>query len=636
MAIVSLQDVYKAYGPQVVLDGVSLQVEDGERIGLIGANGSGKSTILRIIAGEVDADSGIVQRKKGLTVGHVHQDPDLSEHGALHDFVRTAFDDLETLQRQMLSAEADLHALPPGGEHDRTAHRLAELHDQFNSRGGYAYASRIDEVLSGLGFPQSSFRTPCDRLSGGERTRAAIAHAILAEPDLLLLDEPTNHLDLDATRWLETFLQRYRRAAIVVSHDRYFLDKTAGRIIEVEGGRVQCYKGNYSDYLLQKDEQLKARRREFVKQQAFVAKEEEFIRRNLAGQRTKEAQGRRKRLERLDRLDRPGDAARQITVDFQPETRGPNLVLRLRGLGKRFEARTLFSGLDLDLLFRERLGVIGPSGAGKTTLVRIILGLEQPSEGEAALGRNLSVGYHAQHRIDLDPQAAVIDELYKVRPKAEETALRTFIGRFLFTGEDIRKSVGSLSGGEQTRLALAKLILSGPNFLVLDEPTNHLDLPSRAALEQALHDYAGTVLVVTHDRYLLRNLATGILLIAGGSARKFAGGYAAFEARIAAEQALAAPKPRAGKKQAPPGQARRVTAAAARKMSLDDLERTIIRVEAEMESLMSQLDDPLIYEHPGKARVLQKSYREKRSELDRLNRAWDAMVDAASADGGEC
>jgi len=632
MALVSLQDISKAFGPQTVLDGVSLQIEEDERLGLIGANGTGKSTLLKIIIGEVEPDGGIAQRKKGVTVSYVRQDPDFSAHGTLFDYVRTAFDDLQRIQNELQSLEADLHGLPDGEEHNRVAHRVAELHDQFTSRGGYQYTSRIEEVLHGLGFPESSFHRTAAKLSGGERTRAAIAHAILSEPDLLLLDEPTNHLDMDATRWLESYLQKCRKAIIVVSHDRYFLDKVAKRIAELERARVQVYRGNFSDYQAQKDEMLKARGRQYEQQQAFIAKEEEFIRRNLAGQRTKEAQGRRKRLERLERVASITDA-KTVGLEFQPEVRGGNEVLRLRSVTKSFGDRVLFRDLSLDVTRGDRLGVIGPSGAGKTTLLRIILGQDKPDAGEAHLGHAIHAGYHAQHRVDLDPVASIIDEVRKVRPKAELTALRGYLGRFLFTGEDIFKPTGNLSGGEQTRVALAKLILSGANFLVLDEPTNHLDIPSRAALEQALKDYEGTILIVSHDRYLLKNLATQILLIAGGEARKFAGDYSVYEARITAEEALAkAAKPKTAAKPAVEGpHVERVSTSEAKRMSFDEVERRIMYLENELDILASQMDDPLIYEVPEKAKVLQKAYRQARAELDKMNRIWEQMVEK-----GEC
>jgi len=627
MALLSLQNIYKAFGPQIVVEGVNLQIEDGEKIGLIGANGTGKSTILRIIAGSVEPDDGIVQARKGIAISHVQQDPDFSAHGTLFEYIRTAFDDLHTLQREMQSLEADLHTVPDGDEHNRLAHRLAELHDQFESRGGYAYASRIEEVLQGLRFPESVFHRATTKLSGGERTRAAIAQAILSEPDLLLLDEPTNHMDLDATRWLESFLQKYRKAVLVVSHDRYFLDKVAGRIAEVDHTRVQVFKGNYTDYQTQKDEQQKTQRRQFEQQQAVIAKEEDFIRRNLAGQRTKEAQGRRKRLERVERIERPQES-KTFSIDFQPAVRGANEVLRLRDLSKSFGDHTLFSGLHLDIGRGERLGVIGPSGAGKTTLARLILGEEKPDAGQVILGHGVSIGYHAQHRIDLDPEDTIIDELFKARPKAEMTSLRGYIGRFLFTGDDIFKRIGALSGGEQTRVALAKLILGGANFLVLDEPTNHLDIPSRAALEQAVKDYEGTVLVVSHDRYLLRNIATHILLISGGQARRFPGNYAAYESAIAAEEAIARIKPKSASKPQTTGPVREhITTASMKKMSLDEVERKIMLLESEVEILSAQLDDPYIYEHPEKAKVLQKSYRQVRSELDKLNALWEKMVE---------
>jgi len=640
MAIVGLQKISKAFGAQVVLEDVSLQVEDDDKIGLIGANGTGKSTLVRIIAGEMSPDDGAAHRRKGLSIGHVEQDPDVAAHATLFDYVRTAFDDLLEMQREMQSIEADLHELPPGDEHDRAAHRLADLHDQFESRGGYSHTNRIEEVLIGLGFTESSFTRSADKLSGGERTRAAIAQAILREPDLLLLDEPTNHLDLDATRWLEQFLQRYRNAVVVVSHDRYFLDNVAKKIIELEFAGASVYKGNYTQFAQQKQEMLKARRREFDKQQTFIAKETDFIRRHMAGQRTKEAQGRRKRLERIEQVEQPFESNRSVSLEFQPEERGGNQVLRLRELTKSFGERTLFEGLNLDLLRGERLGVVGPSGAGKTTLVRMITGDEQPTSGEAKLGHNITVGYLAQHRIDLDENASVIAEMFRARPKAEMSAMRSYLGRFLFSGDDIEKRIGSLSGGEQTRLALARLILGNANFLVLDEPTNHLDIPSRTALEGALGGYEGTVLIVSHDRYLLKNLATQIIQISGGAARKFTCDYAAYEARVTAETALAAAAARPGRGGSPlPDRSEnsekpqqqpdhpRITKSAAKKMPMPEVERNIIRLEDLIERLSDQLSDPFIYEHPEKGKLLQKEYRRARRELDQLNALWEGMIE---------
>jgi ATP-binding cassette, subfamily F, member 3 len=520
-----LSEVHKSYGVQDVLRGASLQVNAAEHVGLVGRNGAGKSTIFRLVRGDETADRGDVVRARGVRLGLLDQHVHFKPGSTVHESALAAFGRLQQIEHEMHELE---HRMAEAGDDlEKVLERYSDLQHEFELEGGFEYAAKAEAILQGLGFDRDMWSLETEKLSGGQQNRLGLACLLLAAPDVLLLDEPTNHLDVNAVEWLEEFLQEYQSAYVIVSHDRYFLDRCCRRIVELENGRASSYTGNYSDYLVEREERREAQQRAYDNQQQLIAKTQEFIRRNIAGQKTKQAKSRRKMLEKLERLDavRP----EQSSGDFRLQAieRTGNHVLTIRDLSIGYQDKLLAKDISFILRRGECLGIIGPNGSGKTTFLKTVLNKIAPLDGEVRWGTKVQIGYYAQQLDDLDDRNEIIMELRRVAPvSATAGELRSFLAKFLFTGDDVYKHVRDLSGGEKGRLALAKLIYSRVNVLVLDEPTNHLDIPSREALEEALDAYEGTIITISHDRYFLDRVATQILALDGlGGAEHYDGDY---------------------------------------------------------------------------------------------------------------
>src|SRR6267143_2148736 len=520
-----LSEVEKSYGAQDVLRGVSLQINPGKHVGLVGRNGAGKTTIFRLVTQEETPDRGEVVRARGLKLGLLAQHVHFEAGSTVHESALAAFGRLQKIEHEMHELE---HRMADAGDNlEKILERYSDLQHEYEREGGFEYSAKAEAILQGLGFDREAWHMETEKLSGGQQNRLGLACLLLSEPDVLLLDEPTNHLDVGAVEWLEEFLQTYPSAFVIISHDRYFLDRASRRIIEVENGRATSYTGNYSDYLVEREERREAQQRAYDNQQRLIAKTEEFIRRNLAGQKTKQAKSRRTMLQRLERVD--AVRADQASGDFrlQEIDRSGTHVLTVTDAAIGYRDKTLARDISLILRRGECLGVIGPNGSGKTTFVRTVLGQIPTLAGELRWGAKVQIGYYAQQLEDLDDRNEIIMELRRVAP-ASATAgeLRSFLAKFLFVGDDVYKHVGDLSGGEKGRLSLAKLICSRVNVLVLDEPTNHLDIPSREALEEALDAFEGTIITISHDRYFLDRVATQILSLNGeGLAEHYDGDY---------------------------------------------------------------------------------------------------------------
>lgn len=520
-----LSDVHKSYGTQDVLRGTSLQINPGEHVGLVGRNGAGKTTIFRLVSGEESADRGDVVRARGVRLGLLAQHVQFEPGTTVHESALAAFGHLQQIEHEM--HELEHRMAEPGVDLEKILERYSQLQHDFEREGGFEYAAKAESILLGLGFARETWSLETEKLSGGQQNRLGLARLLLAEPDVLLLDEPTNHLDVIGVEWLEEYLQTYASAFVIVSHDRYFLDRVCKRIIDLENGKASSYTGNYSDYLIEREVRREAQQRAYDNQQQLIAKTEEFIRRNIAGQKTKQAKSRRKMLEKLDRLDavRPD----QSSGDFRLQSieRAGNHVLTVAKAAIGYPEVLLARDISFILRRGECLGIIGPNGSGKTTFLKTVLKKIPPLEGEIRWGTKVQIGYYAQQLDDLDDRNEVIMELRRVAlPGATAGELRSFLAKFLFTGDDVYKKVLDLSGGEKGRLALAKLIYSRVNVLVLDEPTNHLDIPSREALEDALDAYQGTILTISHDRYFLDRIATQVLALDGeGNAEHYEGDY---------------------------------------------------------------------------------------------------------------
>ena len=520
-----LSEVEKSFGAQDVLRGASLQINPGEHVGLVGRNGAGKTTIFRLVTQEETPDSGEVVRARGLKLGLLAQHVHFEAGSTVHESALAAFGRLQKIEHEM--HELEHRMADAGDELEKVLERYSDLQHEYEREGGFEYSAKAEAILQGLGFDRETWPMETEKLSGGQSNRLGLARLLLSEPDVLLLDEPTNHLDVDAVEWLEEFLQTYQSAFVIISHDRYFLDRACRRIIEIENGRATSYTGNYSRYLVEREEQREIQQRAYDNQQRLIAKTEEFIRRNLAGQKTKQAKSRRTMLQRLERVESVrGD---QASGDFRMQDieRAGTHVMTVTEATIGYPDKVLARDISLILRRGECLGVIGPNGSGKTTFVRTILGKLPSLSGEVRWGAKVQIGYYAQQLEDLDDRNEIIMELRRVAPSSATVGeLRSFLAKFLFSGDDVYKHVRDLSGGEKGRLALAKLIYSGVNVLVLDEPTNHLDIPSREALEEALEAYEGTIITISHDRYFLDRVATQILALDGaGAAEHYNGDY---------------------------------------------------------------------------------------------------------------
>ncbi len=531
MPLVRLDHISKLYGANLVLDDISWQVSADDRVGLIGDNGTGKTTLFKIITGEIAQSKGTIERAKRARIGHLHQEPEFDSQIKLRDAIRTAaFSHMSDLEEDMGSLSQQMSQTDNEEELAELLDHYARLQERHEAYGGYNYEHRIDAVLGGLGFTQADLELPVGVLSGGQKGRAALAHLLLEEPDLLLLDEPTNHLDLAGTEWLEGFLtSEYHGAVVVVSHDRYFLDKVVTKVAELRNHKLEEYDGNYTKYIFLRERKLLVQQRQYVRQQEEIARDQDFIARYKAGQRSREARGREKKLDRMELVEKPQLNTKRIKLHFTTELRGGDDVLQIRSLSKSYDGKCLFENLDLDVYRHDRVGIIGPNGIGKTTLLRIILGQEDPTSGTAKLGYNLRVGYYDQEHASLNLDNTVLEEIWELRPDDTQGEIRSYMGRFLFSGEEVFKQISDLSGGEQSRVALSKLLMENANFLILDEPTNHLDISSKEVLEQALLEYPATAIIVSHDRYFLDKIVNKILFMEEDRAWLWNGNYTAYQ-----------------------------------------------------------------------------------------------------------
>lgn len=634
MAVLSANNLAKSYGANDIFSGVTVEIPHGAKIALVGSNGAGKTTLLEVLIKREEPSAGTVSHMKGLTIGYLPQRPQLAGDRTLWDEMMTAFADLR-------AREARLHALAhqmseaEGDELDAIMARYGELEHAFERDGGYTYETRARQVLQGLGFAEDDFTMPLAHLSGGQQTRALLARLLLESPDLLVLDEPTNHLDINAVEWLESFLKAWDGALLVVSHDRYFMDHVIETIWELEWGRVEVYRGNYSHYVQQREARHERIMKEFEAQQEFIAKEEDYIRRNIAGQNTAQAKGRLRRLERLkrDNLIAPVRRQRHIRVNLKADLRSGDKVLMTHGLVIGYERdEPLVEVPDITLYRGEVAAVIGPNGVGKTTLLKTLLHNLPPLKGSARLGAAVIPGYFAQAHEGLNPDNSVIDELLGVRQMPLSQA-RDYLAAYLFTGDDVFRPVSTLSGGERGRLALAKLALAGANFLLMDEPTNHLDIPSQEILEAVLAAFNGTILLVSHDRYLIDALATQIWDVQPGGMTVFEGRYQDYlAARQAAREAQSAPRPAppvpasAAPSGAPTASRRSGLSVYERNRRLAQIEQQIHELEVRLVNLSGELGDASAAGHVERVRELGEAYTAAEAELNAALEAWEALM----------
>ena len=513
MIIISGNEISKAYGTDIIFEDVSFGVEKGDRIGIVGANGTGKTTLLGIISGEVEATSGNLYVRSDQNIGYLRQQNHFDRSGTVREEAEKSFTHLFEMEKRLEFLQTAI-ADHESSSFDRDLEEYTRLIEEYEQKGGYTYKSELGAMLTHMGFDEEAQKKEISKLSGGERTRLALSCMLLSKPDVLMLDEPTNHLDLSMLEWLESYLMNYRGTIMVVSHDRYFLDRICNRIFDLGGGTLEAYTGNYSEFLVKREERFEAMRREYEKQQAEIARQEEMIRRfkqHGTEHLAKRAASREKRLAMIERREMPKLRQNRMKLSFEADFKSGGEVLEAEDLAKSFGSKKLFDHTGLMVRKGERVCIIGDNGIGKTTLLKILMGLEKPDDGYLRIGYNVEFGYYDQGQLLLDENETVLGEMKNAYHLYTDTEMRSLLGRFLFTGDDVFKHVRDLSGGEKAKLSLLKLMLSGANTLVLDEPTNHLDIESKEIVEEALMEFEGTLLIVSHDRYLLNTIPDRIL-----------------------------------------------------------------------------------------------------------------------------
>jgi ATP-binding cassette, subfamily F, member 3 len=626
--LLCVENVVKHFGPEAVLDGVSFEVRPGERIGLVGPNGAGKTTLLKILAGAIEADNGRVELHASARLEYLEQQPTFAAGRTLWDEAHSALDRLTGIARESEEVARAIATATDAAEHRRLSARFDRLQHELHKHDAYHLDHKIERVLDGLGFSRESHRQPVEQLSGGQQNRLLLARLLLAEPDLMLLDEPSNHLDIEATQWLETYLAETGQALIVVSHDRFFLDKVTNRTLELFRGAVESYTGNFSAYWRQKDERLEVRRRTYERQQEEIAKTEDFIRRNHYGQKAAQAEDRRKKLERIERVAPPREIIAP-PMGFAPADRTGDIVLRADRLAKAFD-RPLFADLSFQIERGQRWGILGPNGAGKTTLLRCLVGQLQADAGQVSVGAGVRIGYYDQLLSDLADDLPVMEAIRPPRKEFNDRQRRDVLARFGVTGDTALQSVASLSGGERSRAALARLAAADPNFLVLDEPTNHLDLWARDALERALKSFDGTVLFVSHDRYFINRVADHLLVVEPGRFRVIEGNYDTYvllnqpaaQARDCPTHVKPAPAVKeSARKQ--PGEKPTKSKWRFPYRKLADLEAEIFEREARVDELHQLLGQPDVVRSGPRTREIQAEVTEQQAALKTLYEHWE-------------
>ncbi|HEX4055586.1 MAG TPA: ABC-F family ATP-binding cassette domain-containing protein [Tepidisphaeraceae bacterium] len=629
MAIATLTKIEKTFGQRVIFDKLDFAIDRGERVGLIGDNGSGKTTLFKVLLEQMPVDMGTVAVAKSVTLGHLPQDPVFNAGNTVIDEAELAFARLHELSHRLRQIEHDM-AHPGDADMDRLLAKYQHVMHEFDLAGGYAWRHRLEATLLGVGLDANTWEQQVDTLSGGQRSRLALAKLLVGENDLLLLDEPTNHLDLTAIAWLEEYLAAFPGAVLIISHDRYLLDRLATRIVWLTQSRLKSFPGNYSAFVQQRQLQELTQQRAYEEQQADIDKQAEFIRRFGAGQRSREAKGREKRLDRLlksDAMIQNVAAAKKIRVSLQTEQRAGDRVLLVKELAKSYEQKVLWKEISLEIRRGERVGIMGPNGSGKTTMLEVLLGRREADAGEIRWGANLNIGYYDQRLGDFDPDHTVAEEVQAER-KVSPKDLRAVLAMMLFRGDEIDKPIRLLSGGERARVAMAQLLVDRPNVLVLDEPTNHLDIQSCEALETALSDFAGTILCVSHDRYFLDRIMSRLLILEPPGIEQFAGNYTEW-VRKRADRAAAE---KAREKEAKANPPKRVAAQSKAKkakadnpwlrpfgrLSMEELERQIMETETALADRQAVFGDADVARDPQRSRKLNDDYAALGKKLKQL------------------
>lgn len=592
MIILQANKIERSFAGEVLFDNISLQVDERDRIALVGKNGAGKSTLLKILVGEEEPTSGEINKKRDLSLSYLAQDSRFESSNTIYDEMLHVFDDLRKTEKTLRQMELEMGE-KTGADLDKLMQDYDRLSEEFRQAGGFTYEADIRAILNGFKFDESMWQMKIEELSGGQNTRLALAKMLLEKPNLLVLDEPTNHLDIETIAWLENYLVNYSGALLIVSHDRYFLDKVATITLDLTKHSLDRYVGNYSSFVEQKEQKLLTEAKNYEKQQKEIAALEDFVNRNLVrASTTKRAQSRRKQLEKMERLDKPEAGTKSAHMTFHSDKASGNVVLTVEEAAVGYDDQTLSEPINLDIRKMNAVAIVGPNGIGKSTLIKSIVGQIPFIKGEARFGANVEVGYYDQTQSKLTPHNSVLDELWNDFKLTPEVEIRNRLGAFLFSGDDVKKTVGMLSGGERARLLLAKLSMENNNFLILDEPTNHLDIDSKEVLENALIDFDGTLLFVSHDRYFINRVATQVLELSEEGSTLYLGDYDYYLEKKAELEALAAAQAEA----VPVSSTEEVTGndyhlQKQNQKELRKITRRIEQLEAEMEELDQKIQD---------------------------------------------
>ena len=638
MILMTVQGVSKSFGMKSVLKDISLTLQQGARMGLIGVNGSGKSTLFRLIAGQMEPDEGTISLMRGTRVGMLTQEADIQSDLTVREELSRVFEPVREMERRLRALEEEMaQKHEDEAELDRLSREYARLTDRFEDAGGYEWPSRIQGVLAGLGFAKGREDQPASVLSGGEKTRLCLARLLLTQPDLLMLDEPTNHLDLSSIQWLEDTLKKYRGTVLIISHDRYFMNSVCDCMAEISMRRLVQYEGNYDQFTVKRQADIERQIREYKLQQAEIARQQAIIQRYRMYNREKSiraAESREKRLEKMERLERPVDE-QHVRFSFEARRRTGDDVLKVRGLAKSFEGRSLFENFDLHLRAGDRVAIIGPNGVGKSTLLNIIARKLKADAGEVEFGANVDLGYYEQHQTGLDPEKDVLNELWDAFPRLDLDRVRSVLALFLFTGDDVYKKISMLSGGEKGRVSLCKLMLKRDNLLLLDEPTNHLDMDSREVLEGALEDFDGTILTVSHDRYFINRVADRIIEMRPDGVKEYLGNYDDYLEKKRREEAGLEDAAASGMTKTQLDKQRRKErllreGKKALEKQLEAAEARIADAEKEIQDLEARMADPELYQRPDEARETARRHAELQAGMDALYEEWEALSEAVS------
>lgn len=639
MILMQMNGLSKSFGSETILSNVKLEIKDLDRIAIVGRNGAGKSTLLKIMAGELSYDTGELIKPKELTIGYLSQHMELKSGKTIWNELVTVFDHLKQQEENLRKIEEKLQDTEKlsNDEYQSLLSEYDRLQHAYQTGGGYTYEAEIKAVLNGLNFQDYDYHTMISELSGGQKSRLALGKLLLQKPQLLLLDEPTNHLDIETLGWLESYLSGYPGAVVIVSHDRYFLDKTVSLVYEISRHETKKYHGTYSKFLEQKAADYERERKEFEKQQTEIKRMEDFVQRNIArASTTKRAQSRRKQLERMERVDRPlGDEA-SMSFSFDIERRSGNDVLKIEDLSLRYpdEDEYTFKQANLRLTRGERVVLIGPNGVGKTSLLKILIGKLQATNGSFELGTNVKIGYYDQEQANLSSNKTVLQELWDEYPLVMEKDIRTVLGNFLFSGDDVLKTVDQLSGGEKARLALAKLMMQKANLLILDEPTNHLDIDSKEVLEAALMDYPGTILFVSHDRYFINRITDQVAKMSKNGIKVYLGDYDYYLEKIEEEKEFIklskekTDKPKIDNRRRSFQEEKQLQSENRRKeRKIAQLEVAIEEKELDIARLEEEMTKPEVFQDHEKALELTKKVDGMNQELEKLMEEWANLQD---------